>query len=144
MGTFKHILFATDFGEHAKHAEDFAVRLAGDLGAKLTMAHVVSIAPPVYAEALAWPINDMEKAGQDALDSALARVRTRHANTSSYLRTGYAAETIVDAAREIGADAIVIGTHGRRGLTRMFLGSVAERVLRLATIPVIAVPPAQK
>jgi nucleotide-binding universal stress UspA family protein len=144
MATFKHILFATDFGEHAAHAEDYAVRLAEELGAKITVAHVVTLTPPVYAEALAWPLNDLEQAGRAALEEAVARVRARHPDTASHFRVGYPAEGIVEAAREIGADAIVIGTHGRRGLTRMFLGSVAERVLRMAVIPVIAVPPVQK
>jgi nucleotide-binding universal stress UspA family protein len=144
MATFEHIIFATDFGAHAAHAEAYAVRLATELGAKLTVAHVVMLTPPVYAEALAWPVNDLEKAGRDALEATVARIRGRHAATMSYFRAGQPADAIVDAAREIGADAIVIGTHGRRGLTRMFLGSVAERVLRLATVPVIAVPPAEK
>lgn len=135
----EHIVVATDFGESSQRAEALAVSLAKKLAAKLTVLHVWSIPLPAYAEGLSWPTDMIEAAARDALARTHARLQDMHPNTDAVLATGPVADRILETAQERGGDLIVIGTHGRRGLVRAFLGSVAERVVRLSPVPVLTV-----
>lgn len=135
----EHILVATDFGESSQRAEDVAVELAKKLSAKLTILHVWSVPLPAYAEGLSWPTDIIEAAARDALARTHARVQDIHPNTEVVLATGPVADRILETAEERGVDLIVIGTHGRKGIARAFLGSVAERVVRLSPLPVLSV-----
>jgi nucleotide-binding universal stress UspA family protein len=138
---FKHILVATDFGEPAARALDVAIALAEKLGQPaLTLVHVLYIARPLYDIEVAWPTEAMAKGAQKALDVVLARARKRYPKCQGDLLAGAPAEQIVKAVTQRGADLVVIGTHGRRGLPRMLLGSVAERVTRTCPVPVLTVP----
>lgn len=140
MAAFKHIVVPTDFGELAEHAIDVAVELASKYGATLTLVHVYSIPTPAYAEAFSWPMEELEKAAREALDRELARTKARHADTDAALEVGVAYDRIVEVVKGRGADLVVMGTHGRRGLPRFVLGSVAEKVVRLCPVPVLTVP----
>jgi nucleotide-binding universal stress UspA family protein len=140
MGGFQHILFATDFGEPAEKAEVVAVALALELGARLSILHVYTIPAPLYAGAVTWPTEDLAAAARGALTETLARVEQRGATCDGILEMGTAWERIVATAKERDIDLIVVGTHGRRGLNRALLGSVAERVVRLSPVPVLTVP----
>jgi nucleotide-binding universal stress UspA family protein len=137
---FKHILVPTDFGESAESALELALELAARFGAKLTLLHSYSIPPLPYAEASIWPMDQIAAAARSTLEAATARARARHANCEGSLQAGFAHERILAAAQELGVDLIVMGTHGR-GVSRALLGSVAQRVLRLAPVPVVVVPP---
>jgi len=139
MIKFKNILVPTDFGDSSQRAVLLAIELAKAFGAHVTLLHVWSLPNTAYAEGLSWPVDELEKAAQTALDGELARVVKLHADTDAVLRVGPAWERILDAVKERGADLVVMGTHGRRGLPRMFLGSVAEKVVRLAHVPVLTV-----
>ena len=77
--------------------------------------------------------------GQEQLRRWEATARGEGLAAKALLRTGVPHEAIVEAAREEGADLVVIGTHGRGGVDRLLLGSVADRVIRLASCPVLAV-----
>jgi nucleotide-binding universal stress UspA family protein len=116
-----------------------AVELATTLDAKITLLHVWSIPTPAYAEALSWPIDDIEKGAKEALDHAFMRLREKHPNAEAVLESGVAWDCIVELAKERGVDMIAMGTHGRRGVPRWFLGSVAEKVVRLSPVPVLTV-----
>jgi nucleotide-binding universal stress UspA family protein len=140
MAGFKHILVPTDFGDIAQHAIDLAVELAAKYGAKLTLLHVYSIPTPAYAEALSWPLDEIERAARQALDKSLAETKARHADTDAVLDVGVAHDRIVELVKTRGVDLVVIGTHGRRGVPRFVLGSVAEKVVRLSPAPVLTVP----
>lgn len=140
MAGFKHIVVPTDFGEIAEHAVDMAVDLAAKYGAKLTLVHVYAIPTPAYAEAFAWPVEEIEKAAKDALERELAKIRARHPDTHAVLEVGAAYDRIVEVVKSRGADLVVMGTHGRRGLPHLVLGSVAEKVVRLSPVPVLTVP----
>jgi len=135
----KHILVPTDFGESSERAEAVAADLASKLDAKLTLFHVWSVPTPSYAEALSWPIDSIEAAAKDALGRAHARLKEKHPNADAVLAAGVAWDRIIEAARERDVDMIVMGTHGRRGVPRWFLGSVAEKVVRLSPVPVLTV-----
>lgn len=146
MASFRRILHATDFSGPSRRAFVTALGLAKANRAELTIAHVlVPTMPPVgdmYAAAV--PPNlyeDLEAAARRHAQSRLARLvakaKTAKVRVRSVILAGIPHEQIVRRARQ--ADLIVIGTHGRTGLPRLFLGSVAARVVTLAPCPVLTV-----
>ena len=139
MLAIKHILVPTDFSEPSDRALAMAVELARAFDAKLTLLHVWSIPNTGYAEALAWPIEAMEAAARRALDDALASTSKSYAKTDAMLREGNEWKQVLAVVDELGIDLVVMGTHGRRGLPRLVLGSVAEKVVRLCPAPVLTV-----
>lgn len=137
---FKHILVPTDFGEPAQRALDIALEVAAKFGASVSLLHVYQVLLPfAYDEALVWPLDQIEKAARKTLDAHLARAKARYSKCDAILKPGTAAVEIVSVANQVRADLIVLGTHGRRGMSRMMLGSVAERVVRTSPIPVLTV-----
>jgi nucleotide-binding universal stress UspA family protein len=139
MIAIKHILVPTDFSDSAERALSMAVELAQAFKARITLLHVWSIPNVGYAEALTWPIDDMQKAARKALEDVRARVAKLHPDIEMVAEEGKDWRRILDVAKERKADLIVMGTHGRRGLPRLVLGSVAEKVVRLSPVPVLTV-----
>jgi nucleotide-binding universal stress UspA family protein len=144
--TVSKILVPTDFSEGADAALAYAKSLAGCLGASLHLLHVftdlnaaVGYTPeayiPVSLEARERAINDARAHLEERLD----------ADEEIYFRgtreivTGLTAKQIVKYATDEGIGLIVMGTHGRRGFSHLFLGSVAEHVVRTAPCPVLTV-----
>jgi nucleotide-binding universal stress UspA family protein len=134
MTGFTHILHATDFSESSELALARAVDLARQCGAKLTLIH--AYVGPLMSEGFAY-VPDI----RPELEERLAKVAEGEPDVEfdRVLRVGTPAEAIVDYARDHNCDLIVIGTHGRTGLTHMLMGSVAEKVVRLAECPVMVV-----
>ena len=126
--SFSTIILATDFSPAAREAERLAGELVRQAGATLHLVHVLPLlsSPGEAAQRLATV--------EGALGSGLQRVTA--------LLFGSAARAIVAYAHERGADLIVVGTHGRTGVSRLLMGSVAEAVARLAPCPVLTVPAA--
>jgi nucleotide-binding universal stress UspA family protein len=120
------ILFPTDFSPASDAAGHIAREMALQAGARLHVLHVV---PPVTDPSL--PAELLARVGRSMADGL--RVETA-------LLSGWAGRNIVDYAREKGVDLIVVGTHGRTGITHAILGSVAETVVRLAPCLVLTVP----
>ncbi len=139
MTTFKHILAPIDFGQPAQAALDLALSLASSSAAKLTLFHAYTIMVPIYSEAAWLPAAALEREARQALDEALSKTTKLYANTDALLGCGDPAQEIVMTAMKLGVNLIVIGTHGRRGLSRVLLGSVAEKVVRLSPVPVLTV-----
>jgi nucleotide-binding universal stress UspA family protein len=150
MQTFKNILVPTDFGEPAGQALEIAVELAQRFEAKLTLLHVHSIPNTYgYGEGLLWPVEELARSARKTLDDTVAQVKERYARVDAVLETtraidavlatGNASERILAAAEDCAADLIVMGTHGRRGLSHVLLGSVAEKVVRRSPVPVLTV-----
>ena len=138
---FKRILVATDFSESAERALDLAVEMARKFDAELTLVHSWEV-PYAYGDALHVTVDlimSLQEAAQKHLDAALVELKQRFPNAKSDLRTGSPWEEILTAATDGGAELIVLGTHGRRGLNRALLGSVAEKVVRMAEVPVLTV-----
>jgi len=139
----RRILHATDFSKASSPAFAKALELARQQGAQLLLLHVMSPPSPFrasepptdYLALLAQARRDVER----RLGALLARARKAGVRVRSKLVEGAPAHGIVRIARRQRADVIVIGTHGRTGLRRLFLGSVAERVLQLAVCPVLTV-----
>ena len=139
------ILHPTDFSECATQAEQLAVRLARALGAELVLFQAL-VEAPLYGEGLlnireAQKVYDAQrKWAQETLEARAGQIRKTEGIAVRWaLDVGAPFEEIVKAAGEERADMIVMGTHGRSGLNRLLLGSVAERVIRLASCPVVTV-----
>jgi universal stress protein A len=134
------ILFPTDFSPHATFAFPLACALARDHGARLVLVHVHQPPLPVYGEfGAAFPAEAPEV--EEALLHQLCELRPPDPAipVEHYLTNGEPAEAILRMARAHKPDLIVMGTHGRSGLGRLFMGSVAEQVLRDAPCPVVTV-----
>jgi nucleotide-binding universal stress UspA family protein len=144
MMPFRHILAPTDFGESSLRAMRVAVDLANRLGAHLTVVHVYEIPSYSYAGSgftavdLLTPIED---AARKELERTLAEVRAKVPTATAVLRRGVAWVEVLNAVEEANADLVVMGTHGRRGLSRALLGSVAEKLVRSSPVPVLTVGP---
>jgi nucleotide-binding universal stress UspA family protein len=135
---FHKILFATDFSLTSESALEFATALARDAGALLIIAHIEEMPMPyaggeMYFAQPEYPNPEVRKM-LEAVVPADKNVKFEHR-----LVMGTAADDIVRVAEEEKADLIVIGTHGRTGLMRVLMGSVAESVMRLAQCPVLTV-----
>jgi nucleotide-binding universal stress UspA family protein len=143
----RRILVPVDFSESARKVLDYGLDIARDRGAEVVLLHVVGlpVAPfdPGYGVA-ADPrlLDDLRTEGEKAL-ADLAAKAAAGAGKGVPLRTkivsGAPSREIVREAREGGFDLVVIGTHGRTGLKHVFLGSVAENVVRLSPCPVVTV-----
>ncbi|MGU7772169.1 universal stress protein [Burkholderia sp. MR1-5-21] len=143
---YSNILVALDGSETASQALDAALTLASRTGARLTPVYVVDFLVPAYDVAGYDPsilIDAFRKEGLRVADDAANRMAALGVpGTPQIIDTDPGedvAERILAFARQTGADLIVMGTHGRRGFRRVLLGSVAERVLRGATRPVLMI-----
>ncbi len=140
----ERILVPIDFSDCSSKALDYALAFAEQFEASLILLHVVE--PAVYPEnylvvqTAADEMNqDLVQAGRERL-AALSRKRIGGKVPSETLvRLGRAHSEIPDTARALGADLIIIGTHGYTGLKHVLLGSTAERVVRYASCPVLTV-----
>ena len=138
MATFQRILVATDLSPASEAAVDQAVRLAADSGAVLDVVYVreanTAMAYAAAPESVYWAyVEDARRRLEQSVPGADER------KVRFLVREGVADEEIVNASREEKADLIVMGTHGRRGTDRLFLGSVAARVVARASCPVLTV-----
>jgi nucleotide-binding universal stress UspA family protein len=131
------ILFPTDFSENAQQVFALACSLARDCGARIVVLYVMP--PPLGHESMQARHNPEEyrEAPRKALDELKAPDENVHVERR--LGEGDAPTQILEVATDIKAGLIVMGTHGRTGLGRLLLGSVAEQVLRKATCPVLTV-----
>jgi nucleotide-binding universal stress UspA family protein len=139
----KRILAPTDFSPGAEAAVRWAIALGKAFGAEVTLLNVMDLRLPVIAD---LP-GEMAMA---AMPDLLEQVRTESAvqtkklaarfpGAKTLLREGIPRSMILQVGGEIGADLIVMGTHGRTGLAHVFFGSVAEHVVRHSTVPVLTV-----
>ena len=144
----KRILVPIDFSDCSRAAFEQALAMAKHLGLEIELLHVfnlpaiagageVLIALPdgPYQSALAW----MKQQSEEAMEKFVAEFDTGLVPIATRVEPGRPEETILAAAHEDRFDLIVMGTHGRSGLSHLVLGSVAERVVRLAHCPVLTV-----
>ncbi|OGI44029.1 MAG: hypothetical protein A2150_02320 [Candidatus Muproteobacteria bacterium RBG_16_64_11] len=146
---YARILVAVDEGAHAAHAVTHAAGLAKRLSAALRIIHVVDMGLLPLGPELAIDIDAIAKArraagekilvaAREAARAAGAEVETTLVETAT--PTQHVAAAIADEAASWPADVVVLGTHGRRVVERLLLGSVAEGVARRSTVPVLLVP----
>lgn len=145
MKRIRRVLYASDFSAASRRALSTALSITKSLDAKLTilyaLAPVVPMVPDRYIDAVTldqldkqarqWSARQLNRLANDAKKAGV--------RATTLLRDGDPVDQIVRAARSTRADLIVVGTHGRRGLPKFFLGSVAERVVATAPCPVLTV-----
>jgi nucleotide-binding universal stress UspA family protein len=140
---FNRIVVPTDFSECSQTAWELAKRAAAPAG-ELILTHVLTEVP-LYAEGTlsvetARSVREGARAwAEGALADWTDKARAEGLTARPVMRTGVPHEEIVALAQEERADLIVIGTYGRGGMSRALLGSVADRVVRLATCPVLTI-----
>ena len=142
---FKKILCPTDFSEPAAKALEVAAGMAGDYSSELLVVNVVEPIPTVSA-AGRFPLNHLQQYLSEAesdskkrLKELVAKVVPAKIKVRPIILTGQAAQQIVDLADKKKVDLIVIATLGQTGLKRLLFGSVAERVLKLTSLPVLII-----
>lgn len=146
MGMFNTILVAVDESDAAREAFDLACNLALEDRAALVLLNVVDVSKLIAASGYDAPYPEqtldlMRTAGQQLLDERKAVSEKRGITTTTTVGEGDAVDEIVRVANENAAGLICVGTHGRHGLARLFIGSVAEGVLRRSEVPVLTVRP---
>jgi nucleotide-binding universal stress UspA family protein len=136
---YKTILCSVDFDENSLAALDKAVEIARHLGSSIVLVHVLplivalgEVPPPVAL------YEDQKKDAQAKLDD-IAKQRLGGLKHQAHVYTGDVIASILAAQAKLQPDLLVMATHGRRGLARMFLGSVTEAVVRKATCPVLTI-----
>ncbi len=146
MIKLERVLFSTDFSEPAERAGEYACALAERFGAELHVLHVVEthlVGTPQFGMGLA--IADRVKRSQPEVERALGEMFQEQRNAGQKVvcgtSEGAAYLEIIEYAKRHDVDLIVMGTHGRSGLEQILIGSVAERVVRMAGCPVLTVRP---
>jgi nucleotide-binding universal stress UspA family protein len=141
--TAQHILIPTDFSAYADQALDYAIALAQKLQARLTLLYVFHLSPlrvgGMPPAVLTATLHEMETTAHQRMQATLARVHHAGLQADSAIIAGMPLQTIIDTVHARGVDLIVMGTHGRTGLTHALIGSVAKKVVRLAPCPVLVV-----
>ncbi len=143
MRPFRHVLVATDFSECSRAALEAGIELAKRYDAALTLVHVFVLPAYVYMDIVPMAV-DIEaparQAAEEELQKALAVARAQLPSAQAVMRqAGATWEEILETARAVNADLIVLGTHGRTGVSHALIGSIAERVVRHAHVPVLTI-----
>ena len=147
MISITRILVPTDFSDCALPAVRYAAELADKFAAELVLLHVVPDAILALPDAVMptpapmADLNALTDAGKQGLANLIAAEKLEARHPRPEVRIGSPAQEIVAAAKDLHADLVCIGTHGRGGLSRVLLGSVAELVVRQAPCPVLTVRP---
>lgn len=148
MISFKKILVPTDFSEYSEYALQYANAFANISGGVIECVHVVDTTflgdggvGGVYVSSadLARSIESVKQQAQKELNHFVRKEKLLGTEVKPHLRQGHAADEIVKLSEEIGADLIIIPTHGRSGLDRLVFGGTCDKVLRFSKVPVLAI-----
>ncbi len=144
MKTFRKIIVATDLTKASEPALKEAIEMAKDEGSELMITYVYQAPNMAQAEAVApgtydeWDQNLRTKA-EAKLEPMVKDAKKAGVDARALVLSGAPYEAISDAAEKNAADLVVMGTHGRKGVSRYFVGSVASRVISTAPCPVMTV-----
>ena len=145
---YKHILVPVDGSDTSNLALDEAIRLAKDLRSELRIVHVVDVVAAYAMTEAALPLVEFERMSSEWGAKLLATCADKARTAGVAFETkclvidtlgNRVHDRIDEEAKSWPADLIIIGTHGRRGVNRLLLGSVAEGVMRIATAPVLSI-----
>jgi nucleotide-binding universal stress UspA family protein len=145
---FRHILAPTDFSEYSKKAVASALELAKKFGAKLSILHVVEL-PPYPVEGYVPPsltatfIEDLEHEASRELAQVVPEAEAAGVEVARLVGVGTPYRKISDMAEAEQVELIVMATAGRTGFSHLIMGSIAERVVRTASCPVLTIRPRQ-
>jgi nucleotide-binding universal stress UspA family protein len=135
---WRNILLATDGSKNSDEATEKAIDFAKSYGGSIGIVSVVDMPDELYAEAPAL-IEELVKKAQGYVDRVRAIAAQAGVDTLSYVREGECYNVIIRLARDVRADLIVMGSHGRTGIKRLLMGSVTEKVIGHAPCPVLVV-----
>jgi len=141
--TPKTILVATDFGACAEAALDRALALAPALGAKVYLLHAYVMPVAAFPGGEFAPRAEIAPKVIASVQTSLAEVIAKRKQSGVEIiplaKEGDPRDTVLATAADLGADLVIVGTHGRRGIVRALLGSVAESIVRTSSVPVMTV-----
>ena len=143
MVAWKSVLVATDFSDSGKEAVATAVALAESSEAKLAVISVAerpAVLPPLLLKRPSYDPDELwSRETRRSMTALVKRLRRKHPGTRGFVRVGTPWREIVELARELRVDSIVVGSRGLTGIQRLLLGSTAENVVRHAPCPVLVV-----
>ncbi len=139
--SIRKIMVPTDFTTYSDHAIEYAIMVARKFKAKMLLVHVIE--PLAYSVTDTMQVFDhytaLKTVAKPILENLQKRLLKKGLKVDSILLDGNPYLEIVKKSREAGVDLIIMGTHGRTGIEHILMGSVAERVVRLASCPVVTV-----
>lgn len=147
MTTIKKILCAVDLSEHSKMVAEYAIAMAKAFDAEITVLYTAPSlsqyvgfhVPPSSIENF---VGEIVSGAEQSMEEFIAEAFTDPAvKVEGKILSGYAAQEIIGYANTNEMDVIIMGTHGRTGIDRMLFGSVAEKVVKTATVPVMTIRP---
>jgi len=147
------ILIAVDDSRYADHAAEFGFEMARLYGAEVGLVNIIEpiIMPSSGSDSITGISTDismmdepeMVRIQKEAAENTVKRIQEQYAEElkiTNFTEYGLTADGILKCSAEFDADLIVVGTHSRKGIDRLFMGSIAEHVVRHSTIPVLVVP----
>jgi nucleotide-binding universal stress UspA family protein len=137
--SFKNILLATDFSDASEKAFNYATTIARLHGSKIYVVHVIPPEPTYFIPEL--PVDRQRREAERHMASLVSRSELKQIAHETVLRAGSIWNVLSAVIRQDNIELVVLGTHGRGGLKKLVLGSVAEEVVRRAGCPVITVGP---
>jgi nucleotide-binding universal stress UspA family protein len=137
--SISRILIATDFSPQAELASLWAIRVADQFNAQLLLLHVIDIFSLAELSCRSVGGDPLLPVLRDEAEQNMQKWAARISNVQTFIREGSPRPVIVEAALELQCQIIVMGTHGRSGLSHLLLGSVAEYVVRYSKVPVLTV-----
>lgn len=145
MANIKKILCAVDFSDYSPMVADYANMIAGCVGAQVVVLYVAPSlsqyvgfhVPPSSIESF---VGEIVTGAEDTMNEFI-KGNFKDMNVVGKVVTGYPAEEVLSIAEAEGADMIIMGTHGRKGIDRILFGSVAEKVVKSSKVPVLTVRP---
>jgi nucleotide-binding universal stress UspA family protein len=144
MENVQKIIVSVDFHQHTQKVVDFATSVANHLGAKLTFVHVLDNVLPYYdysPESFKLFDDKLLAHVENKMEVLVEKNRITIPECEGVVLRGDVTDSIVAYAKEAEVDLIIMGTHGARGIEKVLLGSVAERVLKSASCPVLMFNP---
>jgi nucleotide-binding universal stress UspA family protein len=143
MSLPKIILVPTDFSAAAETALDRAIELADKVGGKVYVMHAYQLPVVGFPDGVLVPTAEIATRiitwAETELAACVAKRKGGRVEVISLLRQADPREAVLAVAEEVSADLVVMGTHGRRGIARALIGSVAEAIVRTSTVPVMTV-----
>jgi len=127
---FETIMVPTDGSKCSLKAEDIAISIAKNFKAKLVVVHVID-------EKLIYPFEVLEEEGNTILDEAARKGKDEGVDVEQVLIVGSPAHDMEKIVEKTGADLVVIGTHGKTGIRKILMGSVAENTIKTVKVPVL-------
>jgi universal stress protein A len=148
MVRFQRILLATDFSAISTHAVEYAILLGKTFRAELHVLHVLEVEIPQTIQGGVYlPLSyfeELERRAPRQLEQVIGTEDRKSVAITPVIRHGTPYLEITNYARDHQMDLIVLGTHGRSGVSHLLMGSVAEKVVRLASCPVMTIRPPQE